>query len=53
MDEEIIGPQIFDTGEGIRMELPIADGIGMYIDMDDEQAKIMIGIIQNKLNGRW
>ena len=52
-NEEDIGPSVYDTGDGIRIELPVADGIGIYCDMSDEDAQQFINIIQNKLNARF
>jgi len=46
-------PEIEDTGDGIRLVLPILDGVCITLEMDDAQAQDMINIIQNKLNARF
>jgi len=54
MDDDDFGkPKIFDLGDGIRIELDICGGHGIYFDMDDDVAQEMINIIQNKLNARY
>jgi len=45
-------PRIFDNMDGIRIEIPIADGITINFTMDDKEAQDMVDIIQNKLNAR-
>jgi len=45
-------PKIFDLEEGIRIEINICGGHGIYFDMDDKVAQQMVDIIQNKLNAR-
>ena len=52
MAENEVFPSVYDTGDGIRLEIPVADGIGMYFDMGDEEAQQLVNIIQNKLNAR-
>lgn len=44
---------VFDDGEGIVVEIPIAEGITLSMFMDDEVAQQMVNLVQNKLNGRW
>ena len=46
-------PEIYDRGDGIRLEFNYEDGHGIFIDMSDETAQDMINIIQNKLNARF
>jgi hypothetical protein len=48
-----MNPIIYDEGDGIRVEIPIQDGIFINISMDDDAAQEMIDIIQNKLNARY
>jgi len=45
-------PEIYDLKDGIRIEFNNEDGMGYFVDMDDEMAQSMINIIQNKLNAR-
>jgi len=46
-------PAIYDLNDGIRLTLHLENGISVNFDMDDETAKEMINIIQNKLNARF
>lgn len=48
-------PLIYDgaDGEGIDLEIDMENGMAIKIFLDDEAAKDMIKIIQNKLDGHW
>lgn len=52
-DEDVVlYPRIFDTGGGIRIEIPVSDGVFINMEMADREAQDMVDIIQNKLNAR-
>lgn len=45
-------PNIFDDGDGIRIEFDMENGMSINVSMDDDTACEMVNIIQNKLNAR-
>lgn len=45
--------QIYDEGDGIRLEFDLENGLSLNVFMDDAKAQDMVNIIQNKLNARF
>lgn len=48
-----MNPEIYDTGDGILLQLPLQDGDVIGVAMTDRAAQEMVNIIQNKLNARY
>ncbi len=52
-DENDMGIDVWDEGDGISLEVPVFGGVTLKVYMDDAMAQEVIDIIQNKLEGHW
>jgi len=51
---EVATPRVYDdSGKGILIEVPVADGVSITMAMDDGAAQQFVTLVSNKLNSRW